>query len=240
MRSFVSSSVDSVAAQLPRFEVRRSYKYGRKGFQIDTPDLLISDGGKLVVVAECKATKLTYLAQFAEDPFEAEQRQYNQIAKAVFQVWRFFSHIRRGLVTEQLSDDVCGMIIMLDPFLSMSRELKTQIMERAAVLAVEDADILDEDRRYIVFCPMHDLEAVLQVGTEDTLLGALKASRDERFNGWELHSAHRDFAPQREKEPHKPYPFELDDLLPWWKQSRKYGEGMKQAAVPKVVPHAEG
>jgi hypothetical protein len=59
---------------MERFEVRGAYRYGPKGAQFDSPDVLIKDQGKLVIVAECKATKLTYLAQFAEDPFEPATR----------------------------------------------------------------------------------------------------------------------------------------------------------------------
>jgi len=67
-----SSSI--VLTSMERFEVRGAYRYGPKGAQFDSPDVLIKDQGKLVIVAECKATKLTYLAQFAEDPFETATR----------------------------------------------------------------------------------------------------------------------------------------------------------------------
>src|SRR5205085_11894615 len=71
--------IDLIDAMMKRFEVTAAYRYGSKGAQLDTPDILIKDQGKLAIVAECKATKLTYLAQFAEDPFEAAKRQYTQI-----------------------------------------------------------------------------------------------------------------------------------------------------------------
>jgi hypothetical protein len=74
--------------------------------------LLVKDGGKVVLAAECKATKLTYLAQFAEDPFEAERKQYVQIANGVVQLWRFFSHVRRGLLEEAVDADSSAMVLM--------------------------------------------------------------------------------------------------------------------------------
>ena len=72
---------------MERFKIKRAYRYKpKKGAPVDTPDLLVKDGGKVILAAECKATKLTYLAQFAEDPFEAENKQYLQIANGVFQL----------------------------------------------------------------------------------------------------------------------------------------------------------
>ena len=100
-RRFEQYCADLIGATMKRFEVRGTYQYGPKGTQFETPDVLVDDQGKLVIVAECKATKLTYLAQFAEDPFEAARKQYTQLAKGIFQLWRFFSHVRRGLVARR-------------------------------------------------------------------------------------------------------------------------------------------
>jgi hypothetical protein len=67
---FEQYCVDFIKALMPRFETSRSYHYGPKGAGFDSPDVLIKDGEKLVVVGDCKATKLSYLAQFAENPFD--------------------------------------------------------------------------------------------------------------------------------------------------------------------------
>jgi hypothetical protein len=93
---FEEYSAAYIDATMGRFRTHRAYRYEpRKGAPVDTPDLLVKDAEKIVLAIECKATKLTYLAQFAEDPFEAEKKQYFQIANGVFQLWRFFSHVRR-------------------------------------------------------------------------------------------------------------------------------------------------
>ena len=114
---FEQYCVDLIGAMTDRFEVGGAYRYGPKGAQFDSPDVLVKDQGKVVVVAECKATKLTYLAQFAEDAFEAAKRQFTQIAKGVFQLWRFFSHVRRGLVEAHLAADCYAVVITLDAFM---------------------------------------------------------------------------------------------------------------------------
>jgi hypothetical protein len=120
--AYCASYVDTL---MERFKVSRAYRYEpTKGSPVDTPDLLVKDGSKVVLAAECKATKLTYLAQFAEDPFEAEKKQYLQIANGAFQLWRFFSHVRRGILEEAVDPDASAMVITLDSFLTINHELK--------------------------------------------------------------------------------------------------------------------
>ena len=83
---------------------------------------------------ECKATKLTFPAQFADDPIAEAKIGYDEIAKGVFQLWRYFSHARRGIVsTDAVRADAYGMVLTLDTWLVMSRELQEQVLGTAAI-----------------------------------------------------------------------------------------------------------
>jgi hypothetical protein len=219
-----------IDALMDRFKVTRTYRYEpKKGAPVDTPDLLVNDGDKVVLAVECKATKLTYLAQFAEDPFEAEKKQYLQLANGVFQLWRFFSHTRRGFVQEAINADTSAMVLTLDSFFMINRELKAKIIEEAAALADKEGDITAEDRRHIIFCPIHGLEEVLSRSTEHTFLATIKAAREEKYISWELREINREQAAGKEIEPKK-FPFELDGLLPWWKRSNEFKEANEARA----------
>ena len=221
-----------IGAMMERFKVNRTYRYEpKKGAPVDTPDLLVKDGEKIVLAVECKATKLTYLAQFAEDPFEAEKKQYLQIANGVFQLWRFFSHVRQGLVKEPVDADTSAMVLTLDSFLTMNRELKAKIIEEATSLAEKEGDIAAEDRRHIIFCPIHGLEEVLSFSNENSFLATLRAAREEKYIGWELRAINREEAAGMEKIEPKKFPFELEGLLPWWKRSNEF-EDAKEAEAP--------
>jgi hypothetical protein len=215
---FEQYCIDYIKAMLPRFDTNRSYHYGHKGGGFDAPDVLIQDGGKLFVVGDCKATKLSYLAQFAEFPFEAAKRQYDQIAKGVFQAWRYYSHVRRGVTEAEIADNSYVMIFTLDWFLFMSRELKARVIDEAKTLANKDGQITDEDRKPVVFCAIHELEGVLTTATEDTFLAALKATQEEKFKNWQFREVHRDST--SEKLPRRDFPFKLDRVLPWWKRTQ--------------------
>jgi hypothetical protein len=205
-----------------RFTVRRAYRYEpTKGAPVDTPDLLVRDGEKIVIAIECKATKLTYLAQFAEDPFEAEKKQYLQIANGVFQLWRFFSHVRRGFVKEPLDADTSAMVVTLDSFLMINPEITAKIIEEATSLADKEGELAAEDRCHIIFCPIQDLEYVLSLSTEDSLLATLKTSREQKYIGWGLREISREQAAGEVSIEPRRFPFQLDSLLPWWERSNE-------------------
>jgi hypothetical protein len=184
----------------------------------------------MVLAVECKATRLTYLAQFAEDPFETARNQYRQIANGVFQLWRFFSHIRRGLVNETVDGDTSAMVLTLDPFLTLSRELRDRVIHEASELAKRAEDISAEDRRHVIFCPIQGLEDILSRSTEDSFLATLKAARKEKYTGWDLREISREEA-AGEKIELKRFPFDLSDLLPWWKRCDKFDQA-KDAETP--------
>ncbi len=211
-----------IDAVMERFKVRRAYRYEpQKGASVDTPDLLVQDGEKIVLAVECKATKLIYLAQFAEDPFEAAKTQYLQIAKGVFQLWRFFSDVRRGFITEPVDSETSPMVLTLDSFIMMSSELRSKIIEEASSLADKARDITAEDRRKVIFCPIEGFEEVLTVSTEDSFLATLKAARDEKYRDWELREINRSETAGTEQIEPKEFPFKLDGLLPWYKRFRE-------------------
>jgi len=138
--------------------------------------------------------------------------------RAVFQAWRYYSHVRRGLAPTEVADESYVMIFTLDWFLYTSRQLKENVIGEAKVLADKDEQITDEDRKPVIFCAIHELEGVLPIASEDTFLAALKATQDEKFKNWQFREVYRDSTP--EKPPRKDYPFKLDGVLPWWRRTQ--------------------
>lgn len=226
---FEKYCVELFGAMMGRFKVSGAYQYGPKGGQLDSPDVLIRDQGKLAVVGECKATKLTYLAQFAEDPFEAAKKQYKQLAKGVFQLWRFFSHVRRGLVEEDLAADCHAVVFTLDAFMQMARDPRNKMFAEANALADEDGSIAPEDRKSVIICPIYDLESILSRATEDSLLASLKASYEEKYQGWMLERVHADTGAAEKFGKPKLYPFEMENVLPWWSRIEEVNDKREMA-----------
>lgn len=204
-----------IDAMMPRFDVSRSYQYGPKGTRKASPDIIIRDRGQISIVVECKATKLTLPAQYTEDPTVTAKNAYDQIAKGVFQLWRYFSHIRRGIDdSASISPNVHGIVLTLDMWLLMAQSLKQKVLTSANKLADKDSNISAEDRRTIVFCTIEDLELVLSYSDEDLFLHTLAVASEDRFVGWALPEIYRSVASENQTQ--KPFPFPLGGLLPWW------------------------
>ena len=215
---FEQYSADYIGAMIPRLTVGRSLKYRFGGNTIDTPNILVRDGGTVVLAVECKTTKLTFDAQFAEDPVAEAKVAHDEIAKGIFQLWRYFSHTRRGIsIADAVSADAHGMVLTLDTWLVMTQELEEQLVAAAATLAQKDQGITAEDRRKVVFCSIQGLESMLANSDEDGFLRTLCASHEDRFAGWLLPNVHREINNDNPVQP-KLYPFDLGDVLPWWSQ----------------------
>jgi hypothetical protein len=202
------------AAMLPRLTVERGHTYELRGNVVETPDVFLKDNGEVVIAIECKATKLTFAAQYADDPVADAKREHDEIAKGVFQLWRYFSHARRGLIADaRCRHDARGIVLTLDTWLVMSRHAQTQIFAAAEVLASADPEITPADRRRVIFCNVQDWESVLSRSDEDAFLHAVMAASEERFLGWTLPNVHHETeAPKEERR----FPFDLNEVLPWW------------------------
>ena len=217
-----------LSAMLPKLAVSRSRQYKVLSNPVDSPDLTVAKENAVGLVLECKATKLTFGAQFANDPIGEASAGYDELAKGIFQIWRYFSHVRRGFAPMNLSAEAHGMILTLDTWLVLSRELQDDLLKRASTIAAKDPEILDVDRRRIIFCAIQELEALLMVSDEDRFLGAVAAAAEDRFIGWQLPNVHREIGNDLKEA--KPYPFDPAEVLPAWKtlMAMKESRGKKE------------
>lgn len=200
----------------PDFEVLPAETYKHAGNNVDTPDVLIKQADQVVMVCECKATKLTFEAQYSDDPIEDAKTGYSQIAKAVYQLWKFFSHVRRGILKMDVAATAPAVVLTLDSWGQMAGSLRQQLISEAeAMAAAKDPEITAEDRRRPIFTPIQDLEHVLSTSSEQEVLETFYAAIEDKFLGWGLLQIRRQIQPERLSI--KSTTFSLGDLLPWWK-----------------------
>ncbi len=209
---------DLLRTMLPSFGVTGSVKYGRKNSQIDSPDILIRDNNSILMVLECKATRLTFEARFSEHPLDDAKRGYEEMAKGVFQIWRFVSHHRRGLLhQERLAQDAKGVVLTLDTWLSMAETMQSNVLDMARTISEErDPNISVVDQIPIIFCSIDDLEQTLCAGTELSFFQAIQAATQEEFHGWKLWRVHEEVAQEVIGENHYPFVDRVSEVLPWW------------------------
>ncbi|MDW9386660.1 hypothetical protein GOA99_18575 [Sinorhizobium meliloti] len=205
----------SITTYCPQFEASPAVKYTFKKNLVDTPDVLLKHEGQIVAVFECKATKLTFEAQYGDDPVENARSGYEQMAKAIFQLWKFFSHVRRGLIDLDVAEDATGIVLTMDAWTQMSGELRARLIAQAEELAaVKDPEILQEDKRHPIFCAIQDLDELLVTSSEEQLLAAFKAAPQEKYVGWGIRQIREKEAPPLEER--KKFAFDLEGLFPWW------------------------
>ncbi len=210
-RRFEAYCLRFLDAMLDAYAVAGERRYGRKGYTCDTPDVLVSSPRGVELVVECKAKRMAIDARLSGDPVGDAAVGYGEIAKGVFQVWRFFSHVRRGLYEDPVAPDFLGMVLTADPWLVMGQMLHPEVMAIANRLADEkDPEIDASDRRRVPIVMIDDLEYILQHSTADVLFSRLRALTEDP-TGWEWSLVH-----QLEDGEERAYPFadELSEILP--------------------------
>lgn len=211
---FENYCVEYLEAMLSPFEVSGEIAYGMKKARKRSPDVLVSERGTVILVAECKAKRMTLEARFADDPVAQAAIGYEEIAKGIFQIWRFFSHARLGLDgLPSVEPDCIGLVLTVDPWLMMARNQSKEVYDLANKQADAEGGIDIQDRRNIAVCLIDDVEFALQHGTADTFLTACRELTSGDKQGWILSVAH-----VAEGVLERPFPFHdrIGALLPWW------------------------
>ena len=212
-----------LTAQTSSFEISKEFSYGlSKKKKIPTPDILIRQKGCLRIVLECKQKRLSFDAVFEHNDSQNDVPGIKEIIKGVFQLWKFFSHVRRGLVRgERLDREVVGVVLTLDPWLVMTRGRRQHILEEARKLVSEhEPEIEKQDMRSVAFCYIKDLESLLVCTNDTTLVSTLESAANDEFAGWLLQSIHNHKFPNVNER--KPFPFKdrIDQVLPWWGENK--------------------
>lgn len=91
---------DFLNAAMPERQAREGPAYRWRGKPVEGPDVLLYEGDRLTCAFECKARKLSLAARYGEAYPDAKDG-IEELAKGVFQLWKYVSHTRRGLIAEK-------------------------------------------------------------------------------------------------------------------------------------------
>ncbi len=216
-RRFESYCFDLLSTMLPEAGFEREWRYRTRLGGMDTPDILMcAPDGSIRLPIECKAARMSVAARFGKN--SSDDRGYEEIAKGVFQIWRFACHCREGRTGRTIHPDAKGVVLTLDEWFAARHVHIEKVMETAHRLADEsDIEILAGDRRPIAFCTISEFEEVMERATVSSFLAAIDLAATDR-RGWIFTVVHQEVADPTAE--FRPYPF-LDrahDLLPWFKQ----------------------
>jgi hypothetical protein len=218
-KRFESYSCSLLARILPNCNIVPEFSYGTKKLTKWSPDILVVRDEKIQVVVECKATGMTYDAKFSEEPAVTEKYKIEDIGKGIFQIWRFFSHIRRGVVLNHECDsDGFGVLLTLEDWFTMSRQPISKMFE-SAHKRCEDAaeEILDCDKRPIVLAWVEDFEYLQRACNEAQFFEVLRAAHSKKYRRWHLPGLVNELF--QDARTQNPYAFVSEfENQSWWKR----------------------
>jgi len=191
----------------------RQYQYGSKKRPINTPDIMVQSKGRLELIVECKATRMTFEVRFSDAWQEATERGYRELAKGVGQIWRHASHMRRGLVPDKPADQLNGLVLTVDPWMRMTHGQDEIILQMAREWCVEnDAEIQSEDECPVGFTHVADLEALFHTTDADHAMATLRSIAER--TGWGANELRRDEGSPRVN---RPFAFgeRMVEVIPW-------------------------
>lgn len=226
LRDLIGKRFESYCSLLLRsllsdLNVAGEFKYGRKN--IDSPDIFLTRGDETVAIVECKAKKASIAVKLGEEPDLLESAALDELAKGAFQIWRFRSHVRRGIVKPpagKFSSDAIAVVVSLDTWLETSRSQQHEVLRRAiAMSTAKDPEIEAVDQVPVAFCNIDDLEFVLHRCTVASFLDVFaEAAKPERA-GWLLSSLYSEVAPGVDEDKGDPLDQYLGAVIKWWPEN---------------------
>lgn len=212
---------DYLSTVFPSHEWKRATDYNHGGLK-QTPDIRMFASGACRLVIECKSKRMTIAARYSQDPLTQARSGFEEVAKGVWQIWRYFSHVRRGLIpNDGLHAEALGLVLTLDPWMQMNRLRHTALIEMATLLADQDDGIEMVDRKPVAFCSIVDFERLLMKASLDSFLDTVRRASDSDAAGWHLEGLHdQNHATVDAK---RAYPFKgrVGEILPWWDELEK-------------------
>ena len=196
-----------------RFESEGSYRTDLG--PISTPDVLMhGTDGSVRLAIECKASRMGVAARFGAAP--EQDRGYEEIAKGVMQLWRYFGHCRRQVAPDRVAADACAMVLTMDEWFAGRSTVIPRIIARANELADASPHRVEAiDRRSVAFCTISELEAVLTTATQASLLEAVRIGSGDKA-GWIFSILHAEAEVPKEAPREYAFNDELPALLPWY------------------------
>lgn len=199
-------------------DVYSNIKYMVQKNLIECPDIIIIRNSRVKLAIECKATRLAYMAAYSPDPIRLAPRGYLELAKGVFQIWRFASNCRRGfipLASEESS--FVGLILTLDPWLIMSGEMQKDVINMARTIASSYGDeVSPEDMVPVAFASVGDLEDTYRTCSDGSFLKAVERLASDEYQGWMLNNVHDTLEMEARQNNEYPFEEEMVSVVPWW------------------------
>lgn len=220
---------DLLEGYLTDIQVMPEFQYGSQ----HSPDLMLLRNDSIVAAIECKAKKEPIAAKFGEEEGALRSSGIDELAKGIFQLWRFFSHVRRNIAAgaPEVEESAIGILLTLDTWLEASDGQRVEVLRRAVALADQNDEITEEDRRPIALCHVGDLENLLASASDQDVLRTLAIASTPERQGWLLDGLLRDLPDAVVIRKPDPFANRLADVAEWMGRFERYPASAASAAA---------
>ncbi len=201
----------------PDFFLSTEQRYMTRKGELMSPDLFLSlRRESFDVIIECKASRMSFRTRFSHID-DTGNRGYEEMSKAVFQIWRHAFHVRTGKGLPKVTKDAIGLVLTLDSWFQAGIKRQEMVLSEAKKLFSEKCpDGKECDQIPIGFTNMTELEHVLRSGTPASILAAIRELSSEERRGWSFDIIHNQLYPGELRYTAFPFEDELCELLPFW------------------------
>lgn len=214
-KNFEQYSRDLLGATLGDADWRQDqeYKVGKRPFR--TPDIRGFINGDLSLLIECKGRRMSLDAKYNRN---SRQSDFEEIAEGIFQLWRYHSHVRRGLAVDAQAADVTGLVLTLDQWHLWSIDESTSLHSLASAKADNFPEIEQIDRIPVAVASIEEVEQTVLRSSLDEFLQVARRQGASEYNGWSFLSLFRDKYPGRTRTIEYPLLERVFAEMPWWQE----------------------
>jgi hypothetical protein len=182
---FVAYCAEIFEKQNCAFRVLQEQEYKKGKNRFKSPDLFLTCDGLVSAAIECKARRMSYQAQFGDEPLEEPKSGFAEIAKGMVQLWRYLADANDGFLPENIKPNSETRLILLtyDSWMEASFGIEEKITAMANELA-DQKSIPICFRRPIIFMTVLDLEHIVARGDQHMILSVLDGQLTEKYKGW--------------------------------------------------------
>lgn len=130
--SFEQYVLDLLKEAFQEIEFKVEERYGTRQNSKNTPDLRLYSNGKLSCIIECKSQRIPFVKKFNRLNDEDFDPKISEVAKGVFQVWRYTRDIHQDTSLESdISHELTGFVATLENWHSLEAKLRSTVFEIA-------------------------------------------------------------------------------------------------------------
>lgn len=184
------------------YDILSETSYGTKSKQRKTPDLRIVSGGNTIdAVVECRAKRIPFDVRSSPNPYLENEDQFLELVKGVTQIWRYISDVRQRVSDAdwEVSDEVVGVVLTLEPWFQMSNGAISEVLEKATKVSKDQYPSIQEiDRIDVAFVSIDDWEDSLHSIDASGFIAALKMNAQPSRFGYLLSGCAAELAIDRD------------------------------------------